>query len=58
MAEIPLEQIDVFLRVKLQELPATALEALGEATVNYLDGVYTRNQFKRVLPKRGPALTN
>ncbi len=58
MAEIPLEQIDVFLRVKLQELPATALEALGEATVNYLDGVYTRNQFKRVLPKRGPALTS
>lgn len=58
MAEIPLEQIDVFLRVKLQELPASALEALGEATVNYLDGVYTRNQFKRVLPKRGPALNN
>jgi len=54
MAEIPLEQIDIFLRVKLQELPSNALEALGEAAVKYLDGVYKRNQFKRVLPKRGP----
>jgi NH3-dependent NAD+ synthetase len=56
MAEIPLEQIDIFLRVKLQELPSSALEALGEATVKYLDGVCKRNQFKRVLPKRGPVV--
>ena len=56
MAEIPLEQIDIFLRVKLQELEASALDALSEGAVQYLENVYRRNQFKRVLPKRGPDL--
>ncbi len=56
MAEIPLEQIDIFLRVKLLELPTSALDALSEGTVQYLESVYRRNQFKRVLPKRGPDL--
>lgn len=56
MAEIALEHIDVYLRVKLGELEASALDVLTAPRVAYLDSVYERNKFKRLLPKKGPAL--
>jgi NH3-dependent NAD+ synthetase len=59
MAEIALEDIDVYLRVKLGESETSALAAcagLNAARLAYLDSVYERNKFKRLLPKKGPVL--
>ncbi len=53
MAEIPLEDIDRFLRVKLGELDASAL-ALDEPRRLYLEHVFQANSFRTQLPKRGP----
>jgi len=57
LAEIPLELIDLFLRVKESELSAEALAALNEAQLAYLQGLYQRNRFKQRLPTRSPVLT-
>jgi NH3-dependent NAD+ synthetase len=54
MAEIPLERIDCFVRVKAGELPVEALSALTPAQVEYLEAIYRYNQFKKLLPLRCP----
>ncbi len=53
MAEIPLEDIDRFLKVRVGELDASAL-ALDDATRAYLEHVFQGNSFRTQLPKRGP----
>jgi len=54
MAEIALEQVDQYLRHMLGY--PDALCGLSEGTIIYLNSVYERNHFKRLLPKRGPVL--
>jgi NH3-dependent NAD+ synthetase len=51
MAEIPLELIDLFLR--LPENSKTVQLVLSPAQIDYLESVRTRNAFKRKLPARG-----
>lgn len=55
MAEVPLEDIDRFLKVQLGELDASVL-ALDEAKRAYLERTYKANNFRTQLPKRGPKL--
>jgi NH3-dependent NAD+ synthetase len=54
LAEIPLEVIDLFLRVKEGELAEGSLAALTPAQCDYLERVHAGNQFKRALPTRPP----
>ncbi len=54
MAEIPFEVVDCFLQVRLGERALAELANIPPATLNYLDSVYQRNQFKRGLPLCGP----
>jgi NH3-dependent NAD+ synthetase len=56
MAEIPLERIDRFVQVKAGALPAEALSELTAAQVDYLEGIYRYNQFKKTLPVRAPGM--
>ena len=56
LAEIPLESVDVFLKVRTGVLGATALGALTSAQVEYLDEAYTANRFRTLLPTTGPDL--
>lgn len=53
MAEISLEGIDRFLKVKMGQLEATQL-ALTDAEVAYLEQAFKANSFRRHLPTRGP----
>lgn len=55
LSEIPLELIDVFLKVKEGVLTEESLAQLNAEQVEYLARVYAANQFKRQLPVRGPA---
>jgi NH3-dependent NAD+ synthetase len=54
MADILFHAVDRFLQVKIGERPAADLDALTEAQVEYLEGIYRRNRFKSALPMRGP----
>ena len=54
LAEIPLELIDVYLRVREGELPAAERARLTPAQVAYLHHVREQNAFKRALPTRPP----
>jgi NH3-dependent NAD+ synthetase len=54
LAEIGLELIDVYLRVREKELPTDAMDRLTPAQVLYLDHVRGQNEFKRALPTRPP----
>ncbi len=54
MAEVPLELIDLFLQVKTGELTIDALTTLTPGQLDYLEGIYEYNQFKKTLPMRGP----
>lgn len=56
LAEIPLELIDVFLKVKEGGAPKKNLRALTAAQIKYLKGLYTVNQFRRHLPVVGPQI--
>jgi len=56
LAEIPLEMIDTYLKVRNGEQPESALEALGAAQIEYLRRTIDQNQFKRFLPTKGPRL--
>jgi NH3-dependent NAD+ synthetase len=56
ITEIGLEDIDIFLRVRVGELPETALARLDKGQVGYLDRIYESNRFKRDLPVLGPQL--
>ena len=54
MADIPFATVDRFLQVRLGELPASELQSIAPATIEYLDSVYRRNQFKHGLPLSAP----
>ena len=54
MADIPFLAVDQFLQVKIGERPAADLDAMTNAQVEYLEGIYRRNRFKSALPLRGP----
>lgn len=56
MAEISLENIDLFLRVREGELEPSDLSALKPGEVTYLEAALERNRFKRFLPTAGPAV--
>jgi NH3-dependent NAD+ synthetase len=56
LAEISLELIDVFLKVRIGHLGEDALCALTPAQVEYLDKAYKANQFRTGLPTEGPQL--
>lgn len=52
LAEIPLELIDIFLRVQVRELPKKELTRLTPGQVKYLRGIFDYNRFKNSLPLR------
>jgi NH3-dependent NAD+ synthetase len=56
LAEIPLEMIDTYLKVRNGEQPESALGALSTAQIEYLRRTIDQNQFKRSLPTKGPRL--
>lgn len=56
LAEIPLELIDVFLKVRIGLLSEDALTALTSPQVAYLDKAYKGNKWRAVLPTEGPQL--
>ncbi len=56
LAEIPLEQMDIFLQVTNGILPETALSTLSASQIDYLTKVVAQNRFKQFLPTKGPAL--
>jgi NAD(P)-dependent dehydrogenase (short-subunit alcohol dehydrogenase family)/NH3-dependent NAD+ synthetase len=56
LAEIPLETIDTFLKVRVGENGEEALQALTPAQVDYLTHVCEQNEFKEHLPTEGPPL--
>ncbi|MBS2010009.1 MAG: SDR family NAD(P)-dependent oxidoreductase [Cyanobacteria bacterium SZAS TMP-1] len=56
LAEIPLEAIDTYLKVRTGELPEAAIEAIGAGQIEYLRRTIDQNQFKRSLPTKGPRL--
>lgn len=56
MSEIPLELIDVFLKVQEGALAPASINALTAAQTEYLMGIYQYNQFRRHLPIVGPAV--
>jgi len=55
MAMIPFEIIDRFLQARVGERPPSDLCDIPASTLEYLDGVYCRNQFKKGLPLKPPA---
>jgi NH3-dependent NAD+ synthetase len=54
MSEVPLELIDLFLQVKTGELTIDSLSTFTPGQLDYLEGIYQYNQFKKALPLRGP----
>ena len=54
MAEIGIEKIDQFLKVKEGEMPVSTLADLGEDHRHYLEQTYRKGQFKRKPPIRAP----
>lgn len=56
MSEIPLELIDVFLKVQEGALESERISSLSPAQVEYLMGIYQYNQFRRHLPVTGPTV--
>lgn len=55
LAEIGLERIDVFLKVKVGLLGVEALRTFESAQIEYLERVYQSNKFRSGLPVRGPS---
>ncbi len=54
MAEVPLESIDLFLRVHSGELAAEALAGLSKEEIDYLSRVLKLGSWRHKLPKCGP----
>lgn len=54
LAEIPFPTIELFLKVRVGELPKESFISLTEEQRIYLDTIYTGNLFKKNLPIRGP----
>ncbi|MDZ4833767.1 MAG: hypothetical protein SGJ27_08300 [Candidatus Melainabacteria bacterium] len=57
LAEIPLEGVDVFLKVRTGMLNESALSDLTPAQIQYLDDAYAANRFRTLLPTSGPELS-
>jgi len=57
LAEIPLEQIDIFLKVRIGELGEDALQSLAPTQVAYLDKAFKANKWRTGLPTEGPQLS-
>ncbi len=57
MADIPFGIVDLFLKVRQGEQPESSLQELPNATLDYLQSIYDRNQFKAHLPLCGPIPT-
>jgi len=55
LAEIPLETIDLFMKVVCGEKAVNALETLTQGQIDYLARVVAQNEFKRLLPTKGPS---
>lgn len=56
LAEIPLENIDIFLKVKESCLDSSYLTLLTVEQIQYLDKLYEENLFKIHLPVMGPSI--
>ena len=56
LAEIPLEQIDIFLKARIGALGENALDSLTSAQIAYLDKAYKANRWRTGLPTEGPQL--
>lgn len=56
LAEIPLESLDLFLRVKVGELEQSELKVLTAEQIEYIEKLYQGNQFRKTLPLVGPRL--
>lgn len=56
LAEIPLELVDIFLKVQVGVLEKSGLAALTDAQVSYLNEAYAANRFRTTLPTTGPDL--
>jgi NH3-dependent NAD+ synthetase len=54
IADLPFEEVDLFLRVRVGERPEADLTGLPAGTVAYLDSIYRQNRFKAELPILGP----
>jgi NAD(P)-dependent dehydrogenase (short-subunit alcohol dehydrogenase family)/NH3-dependent NAD+ synthetase len=57
LSEIPLEKIDLYLKVQEGLLASSCLESLTAQQVGYLAHVVDQNQHKQFLPTRGPDLS-
>jgi 3-hydroxybutyrate dehydrogenase len=57
LAEIPLEKIDLYLKVQEGEFAPSCLESLTAQQVGYLAHVIEQNQHKQFLPTRGTDLS-
>lgn len=55
MAEVPFEFVDRFLMVKLKERDEAHLQQIPPGMLDYLDRIYQRYEFKRILPFRAPS---
>ncbi|MBX9670113.1 MAG: hypothetical protein K2X93_21110 [Candidatus Obscuribacterales bacterium] len=56
LAEIGLENIDLFLKVQIGLLGSEALETFSAPQIEYLERAYKTNRFRSSLPVRGPTL--
>ena len=54
LAEIPFDKVEIFLKARAVGRDPDGLSA---PQVSYLDGIRTRNAFKKTLPHRGPSFT-
>lgn len=57
LSEIPLEKIDLYLKIQEGLLPPSELTTLTAQQVDYLAHVVEQNQHKQFLPTRGPDLS-
>jgi len=58
MASIPFETIDRYLQIRIGERSEAERAEIPDPTLEYLDSVYERNQFKQQLPLQGPRGTS
>lgn len=56
LAEIPFATIELFLKIRVGDLPKDSLSSLTEEQRIYLDTIYNGNVFKKNLPVRGRLL--
>lgn len=54
--EIGLERVDIFLKIKVGELPDDQLSGFAPAELAYLERTYSLNRYKGALPVSGPVV--